>query len=118
MPALPARRRWCPRVKPVLTRSSDPLSRLNRSEADTPCRRRPELWTGQDDQIDPEAAARECADCPLRRPCLRAAVDVGAQFGVWAGVNFADLAQRGAAARRVRRDRPRMSEQSNDPISE
>lgn len=88
----------------ALARISGPLSLLNRADIDTPCRRRPQMWTGHDDEIDPKAAARQCAACPLRRPCLRAAVDIGARFGIWAGADFADPAQRRAAARKVRRE--------------
>lgn len=36
------------------------------------------------------AAKRVCARCPVRRRCLRAAIERGEEFGVWGGLTAAE----------------------------
>ena len=44
----------------------------------------PDLWFA-DSPADLERAKALCADCPIRRPCLAAALDRAEPWGVWGG---------------------------------
>lgn len=80
----------------------DPATR--RPRRPLPCRTRdPDLWFAED-PADLERAKALCADCPLRRACLAAALDRGEPWGVWGG----EILLRGRVVARKRpRGRPR-----------
>jgi WhiB family redox-sensing transcriptional regulator len=69
-----------------------------------PCRDGdPDLWFA-DNPIELERAKTLCADCPVRRQCLAAALDRAEPWGVWGG----EILDRGMVLARKRpRGRPR-----------
>lgn len=63
----------------------------------------PDLWFAES-PIDLERAKELCADCPIRRKCLAAALDRGEPWGVWGG----EILEHGTIVARKRpRGRPR-----------
>ena len=63
----------------------------------------PDLWFAEDPR-DLERAKELCAQCPLRRECLTAALERQEPWGVWGG----EILDRGAIIARKRpRGRPR-----------
>lgn len=63
----------------------------------------PDLWFA-DDPTDLERAKVLCAQCPIRRQCLEAALDRAEPWGVWGG----EILERGSIVARKRpRGRPR-----------
>ncbi|WNG89063.1 WhiB family transcriptional regulator [Mycobacterium sp. ITM-2016-00317] len=63
----------------------------------------PDLWFAEDPR-DLERAKALCADCPLRRECLNAALQRQEPWGVWGG----EILDRGTVVARKRpRGRPR-----------
>jgi WhiB family transcriptional regulator, redox-sensing transcriptional regulator len=46
----------------------------------------PDLWFQHG--ADAAAAKRICGNCPVRRPCAQAALDLAVTDGVWAGVRL------------------------------
>jgi WhiB family redox-sensing transcriptional regulator len=61
------------------------------------------MWFA-DTPVELERAKALCADCPIRRECLAAALERGEPWGVWGGEIF----DRGAVIARKRpRGRPR-----------
>lgn len=63
----------------------------------------PDLWFAEDPR-ELERAKALCADCPLRRECLTAALERGEPWGVWGG----EILDRGSVIARKRpRGRPR-----------
>ncbi|MFV0493785.1 WhiB family transcriptional regulator [Mycobacterium sp.] len=63
----------------------------------------PDLWFAEI-PADLDRAKTLCADCPVRRRCLQAALDRAEPWGVWGGEIF----ERGAVISRKRpRGRPR-----------
>ena len=68
----------------------------------------PDLWFAEN-PADLERAKRLCADCPIRRQCLDAALEREEPWGVWGGQIF----ERGAVVARKRpRGRPRKNRQA------
>lgn len=68
-----------------------------------PCNRDPDLWFA-DEPADLERAKALCADCPIRRQCLAAALQRAEPWGVWGG----EILDRGTVIGRKRpRGRPR-----------
>ena len=68
----------------------------------------PDLWFAES-PVDLERAKALCADCPIRRECLNAAIDREEPWGVWGG----EIIDRGnIVARKRPRGRPRKNEQS------
>lgn len=61
-----------------------------------PCGEEPALWLSEW-YVDKRAAARRCADCPIRDVCLDAAVTERTSFTVRAGHDLATPAGRRAA---------------------
>jgi WhiB family redox-sensing transcriptional regulator len=76
----------------------------NRTLPDVPCHvGDPDLWFAEN-PIDLERAKALCAECPIRRECLDAALDRGEPWGVWGG----EILERGTIVARKRpRGRPR-----------
>ena len=69
----------------------------------------PDLWFA-DNPADLERAKELCADCPIRRQCLDAALEREEPWGVWGGQIF----ERGAVVARKRpRGRPRKNPQTS-----
>lgn len=65
----------------------------------------PDLWFAES-PVDLERAKALCAECPIRRECLVAALDRGEPWGVWGG----EILERGMIVARKRpRGRPRKS---------
>jgi len=63
----------------------------------------PDLWFAES-PVDLERAKALCAECPIRRECLTAALERAEPWGVWGGEIF----ERGAIVARKRpRGRPR-----------
>ncbi len=63
----------------------------------------PDLWFAEDPR-DLERAKALCADCPIRRECLNAALQRQEPWGVWGG----EILDRGTVIARKRpRGRPR-----------
>jgi WhiB family transcriptional regulator, redox-sensing transcriptional regulator len=63
----------------------------------------PDLWFAEN-PADLERAKVLCADCPIRRQCLTAALDREEPWGVWGG----EIVERGCIVARKRpRGRPR-----------
>lgn len=63
----------------------------------------PDLWFA-DSAADLERAKALCADCPIRRQCLAAALERAEPWGVWGG----EILERGSIVSRKRpRGRPR-----------
>lgn len=63
----------------------------------------PDLWFAES-PVDLERAKALCADCPIRRACLDAALERQEPWGVWGG----EILERGAVIARKRpRGRPR-----------
>lgn len=60
-----------------------------------PCAGKSGLWYAVDVDAKREAA-RLCAECPIRLECGQLALDLGADDGVWAGFNCANLSGRRA----------------------
>jgi WhiB family redox-sensing transcriptional regulator len=63
----------------------------------------PDLWFAER-PVDLERAKVLCADCPIRRQCLDAALERGEPWGVWGGEIFDGGA---IVARKRPRGRPR-----------
>ena len=71
----------------------------------------PDLWFAEDPR-DLERAKELCAQCPLRRECLNAALERQEPWGVWGG----EILDRGAIIARKRpRGRPRKD--AKDPVA-
>ncbi|BBX51074.1 MULTISPECIES: WhiB family transcriptional regulator [Mycolicibacterium] len=71
----------------------------------------PDLWFAEDPR-DLERAKELCAQCPLRRECLTAALERQEPWGVWGG----EILDRGAIIARKRpRGRPRKD--AKDPVA-
>ncbi|CAN3127887.1 WhiB family transcriptional regulator [Mycobacterium sp. smrl_JER01] len=71
----------------------------------------PDLWIA-DDPRDLERAKALCADCPIRRECLNAALQRQEPWGVWGG----EILDRGAVIARKRpRGRPRKD--AKEPVA-
>lgn len=81
-----------------------PISRRDKKFPAVPCHAGdPDLWFAEDPG-DLEHAKRLCADCPIRRECLAAALDRREPWGVWGG----EIVERGEVITRKRpRGRPR-----------
>ena len=63
----------------------------------------PDLWFAEDPR-DLDRAKTLCADCPIRRECLNAALERQEPWGVWGG----EILDRGTVIARKRpRGRPR-----------
>ncbi len=63
----------------------------------------PDLWFAEN-PLDLERAKALCADCPIRRQCLDAALERQEPWGVWGG----EIIERGTIIARKRpRGRPR-----------
>lgn len=83
------------RVQPAPLADSDGLCRFDD----------PDLWFQHG--ADAAAARRICGNCPVRRACAQAALDLGVTDGVWAGVRLPgtrfpeDLDRARAALRRL-----------------
>lgn len=94
-----------------MSRAAPPTARLGAAYSDLiaavtdqvdegdppPCWDRPE-WITDDPGVLAEVA-QECVDCPLRRPCARAALALNTKTGTWGGYRFTDPASRAAARR-------------------
>ena len=66
----------------------------------------PDLWFAEH-PADLERANTLCGDCPIRRQCLRAALDRSEPWGVWGG----EIIDAGAVLKRKRpRGRPRKAD--------
>lgn len=52
---------------------------------EAPCRDSPDAWF-PDKAIDAEDAIAACNHCPFIKLCAQEALDIRAQYGVWAGV--------------------------------
>ena len=66
----------------------------------------PDLWFAES-PVDLERAKLLCADCPIQRQCLSAAMERGEPWGVWGG----EILDRGSIVGRKRpRGRPRKDE--------
>ena len=71
----------------------------------------PDLWFAEDPR-DLERAKELCAQCPLRRECLTAALERQEPWGVWGG----EILDRGVIIARKRpRGRPRKD--AKDPVA-
>ncbi|GFM19579.1 transcriptional regulatory protein whib-like whiB7 [Mycobacterium sp. PO1] len=71
----------------------------------------PDLWFAEDPR-DLERAKQLCAECPLRRECLTAALERQEPWGVWGG----EILDRGSVIARKRpRGRPRKD--AKDPVA-
>ena len=71
----------------------------------------PDLWFAEDPR-DLERAKELCAQCPLHRECLTAALERQEPWGVWGG----EILDRGAIIARKRpRGRPRKD--AKDPVA-
>ena len=71
----------------------------------------PDLWFAEDPR-DLERAKELCAQCPLRRECLTAALERQEPWGVWGG----EILDRGSVIARKRpRGRPRKD--AKDPVA-
>lgn len=64
------------RVQPAPLADTDGLCRFDE----------PELWFQYG--TDAAVAKRICGNCPVRRACARAALDLAATDGVWAGIRL------------------------------
>lgn len=75
-----------------------------KSKLAVPCHRAdPDLWFAED-PVELERAKALCADCPIRRECLAAALKRQEPWGVWGG----EILERGTVIPRKRpRGRPR-----------
>jgi WhiB family transcriptional regulator, redox-sensing transcriptional regulator len=63
----------------------------------------PDMWFAEN-PVELERAKALCADCPIRRECLDAALERGEPWGVWGG----EILDRGMVIARKRpRGRPR-----------
>ncbi|GAC1396157.1 MAG: transcriptional regulator WhiB7 [Mycobacterium sp.] len=70
----------------------------------------PDLWFAEN-PLDLERAKALCADCPIRRECLAAALERQEPWGVWGG----EIIERGAVIARKRpRGRPRKNTGSTE----
>ena len=68
----------------------------------------PDLWFAES-PVDLERAKALCADCPIRRQCLAAALQREEPWGVWGG----EILERGAIVARKRpRGRPRKNREA------
>jgi WhiB family transcriptional regulator, redox-sensing transcriptional regulator len=69
----------------------------------------PDLWFAES-PVDLERAKALCADCPIRRECLAAALERQEPWGVWGG----EILERGSIVARKRpRGRPRKNTEEN-----
>ena len=69
----------------------------------------PDLWFAES-PVDLERAKALCADCPIRRECLEAALERQEPWGVWGG----EIIERGAILARKRpRGRPRKNTEAS-----
>lgn len=77
-----------------------------------PCHRAdPDLWFAEN-PVELERAKALCADCPIRRECLAAALERQEPWGVWGG----EILERGEVIARKRpRGRPR--KHAKDPVA-
>lgn len=55
-----------------------------KTHLELPCKREPDLWFA-DDPAGLERAKALCAGCPIRIPCLAAALQRAEPWGVWGG---------------------------------
>jgi WhiB family redox-sensing transcriptional regulator len=103
---MPSRPRWSRSVRlPVLT-AADQGPWRSRAACDPSTI---EMFFVPDDVPAREARRREqaakrvCAGCPVRRQCLRYALDAGERYGVWGGLNPAERERVQPPARASRR---------------
>ncbi|MCV7171373.1 MULTISPECIES: WhiB family transcriptional regulator [Mycobacteriaceae] len=69
----------------------------------------PDMWFAES-PADLERAKALCADCPIRRECLNAALERQEPWGVWGG----EILDRGTVVARKRpRGRPRKNTEGN-----
>jgi WhiB family redox-sensing transcriptional regulator len=61
-----------------------------------------------------KAAKRICADCPVQRPCLDAALERNEQHGIWGGTT---VRERNKMRRAARRPAERVSDAHPDPTA-
>ena len=71
----------------------------------------PDLWFAEDPR-DLERAKELCAECPLRRECLNAALERQEPWGVWGG----EILDRGVIIAR-KRPRARPRKDAKDPVA-
>lgn len=85
-----------------------PGSEMKNSAGEVPCRiADPDLWFA-DSPGELERAKALCAQCPVRRICLSAALDRAEPWGVWGG----EILDQGVVIARKRpRGRPRKHQQ-------
>lgn len=82
--------------------------RTCRERLTVPCHGEPDLWFAESPN-DLEQAKALCADCPIRRECLEAALEREEPWGVWGG----EILDRGTVVARKRpRGRPRKNPQA------
>jgi WhiB family redox-sensing transcriptional regulator len=83
-------------------------TRREKTKLVVPCHETdPDLWFAEN-PVELERAKALCADCPIRRECLAAALERQEPWGVWGG----EILERGAIIARKRpRGRPR-----KDPV--
>jgi WhiB family transcriptional regulator, redox-sensing transcriptional regulator len=84
--------------------------RICRERLTVPCHvGDPDLWFAETPN-DLERAKTLCAECPIRRECLAAALERQEPWGVWGG----EIIERGAIVERKRpRGRPRKNPTDN-----
>jgi WhiB family transcriptional regulator, redox-sensing transcriptional regulator len=86
------------------------LTHRGRTPPAVPCHgENPDLWFAES-PVDLERAKALCADCPIRRQCLAAALEREEPWGVWGGEIF----ERGTIVARKRpRGRPRKNPEAS-----
>ncbi|MDT5017729.1 MAG: WhiB family transcriptional regulator, redox-sensing transcriptional regulator [Mycobacterium sp.] len=81
-----------------------------KTQLDVPCHvENPDLWFAEN-PVELERAKALCADCPIRRECLDAALERQEPWGVWGG----EILERGTVIARKRpRGRPRKTPEAS-----
>ncbi|ADU00578.1 WhiB family transcriptional regulator [Mycolicibacterium gilvum] len=92
-----------------MTPSSETRQPFETRQPAVPCHvEDPDLWFAEDPR-DLERAKTLCADCPVQRACLNAALERQEPWGVWGG----EILERGSVIARKRpRGRPRKDSKS------
>lgn len=92
--------------------SSPTCEMTTQTKVIVPCHvEEPDLWFAEDPR-DLERAKALCAECPIRRECLNAALERQEPWGVWGG----EILDRGTVIARKRpRGRPRKD--AKDPVA-